>query len=162
MSKLLDALRTNDAFTENGMVTNSTSLNKCTDAFFRLGAMRASSEQEILSVFTAAFNEDKLTAMRLLFWVRDIRGGSGERKIFRVILNYLAKNHKDVVSKNLHLIPEYGRWDDLIALIGTLLEKEALDLISKNFKSKAEADEILSFIDSYSEEECEKLLAEIR
>lgn len=132
--KLVDALRTKDSRTLNGMVTNSTTLNMCVDLFFKIGALRGQEKSKKISAFTKAFGEDPLTAMRILFWVRDIRGGAGERGTFREIITYLANNKKDVLAKNIGLISEYGRWDDLLVLIDTPLKKEALNLIAKALK----------------------------
>lgn len=129
MGKLLDALQTRNSHTENGMVTNSSSLNFCVDLFFKIGAMRGQNNNRFITAFTKAFAEDKLTAMRLLFWARDIRGGAGEREIFRVIVNYLANKHTETLAKNLWLFSEYGRWDDLLSLIETPLEGEALNYV---------------------------------
>lgn len=128
--EFLDALRQEDIVTENGMATNSTSLNACVDLFFNIGAMRGQDKQRLISTFSKAFNEDPKRAMKLLFWARDVRGGAGERQVFKDILVYLAENHDLVLKPNLHLISEYGRWDDLLALVGTYLEKEAFTLIS--------------------------------
>jgi hypothetical protein len=136
MNSLLKAMQTKDSFTENGMVTNSTSLNQCVDLFFQIGAMRGQDKQRLINAFVKAFSEDALTAMRLLFWARDIRGGAGERKIFRDIIEYLAESRTESLSKNLHLISEFGRWDDLLVLVGTKLETQAFDLISASLASK--------------------------
>jgi hypothetical protein len=130
MTNLVNAIRTKDVVTENGMTTNSTTLNACVDLFFAIGALRGQEKQDKINIFVKAYNEDALTALKILFWVRDIRGGAGERGTFRVLIQYLAKNHTDSIKKNLHLIPEYGRWDDLLALIGTKLENDALEMIS--------------------------------
>ena len=131
MSKLIDAIRTNDSLTENGMTTNSTSLNMCVDMFFTIGAMRGQDKTRLINTFTKAYAEDALTATKLLFWARDVRGGAGERQIFKDIISYLAgSKHKEVLRKNLSLISEFGRWDDLLALIGTPLETDALNLIT--------------------------------
>lgn len=127
--KLVDALRTGDKYTENGMTTNSTSLNMCVDLFFKIGSLRGKAKEIKINAFVKALNEDPLTAMRILFWVRDIRGGAGERETFREIVIYLANNHSNILSKNLTLFSEFGRWDDLLVLIGTKLEKESLTLI---------------------------------
>lgn len=130
MTKLIDAIRTNDARTENGMATHSSTLNLCVDLFFTIGAMRGQDKQRLINTFTKAYAEDALTATKLLFWARDVRGGAGERQIFRDIITYLAgSKHSSVLKKNLVLVSEYGRWDDLLPLIGTPLEKDALDLI---------------------------------
>ena len=128
--EFLDALRQEDMVTENGMATNSTSLNACVDLFFNIGAMRGQDKQRLIATFSKAFNEDPKRAMKLLFWARDVRGGAGERQVFKDILVYLAENHDLVLRPNLHLISEYGRWDDLLSLAGTYLEKEAFTLIS--------------------------------
>lgn len=136
MSTLLRAMQTNDSTTENGMATNSTSLNLCVDLFFQIGAMRGQDKQRLINVFTKAFGENPLTAMRLLFWARDVRGGAGERKIFRDIIEYLANNRTEVLGKNLHLISEFGRWDDLLVLVGTPLEARALGLIVEALNAK--------------------------
>jgi Domain of unknown function (DUF2828) len=158
MSTLLKALQTKDTFTENGMPTNSSSLNLCVNLFFQIGAMRGQDKVRLINAFVKAFSEDSLVAMKILFWARDVRGGAGERQIFRDVVTYMAKNHKDVMAKNLHLIPEFGRWDDLLVLIGTPLEKEALEIVAKGLADKVKASEILSKIDTLSEEECAKIL----
>ena len=134
--KLVDAMRTEDSLTENGMVTNSSSLNLCVDLFFKIGALRGKEKKVKINAFSKAFGENPLTAMKILFWVRDVRGGAGERGTFRDIVTYLSKNNKDVLSKNLSLIPEFGRWDDLLVLIGTPLENEALHLIKNGLNDK--------------------------
>jgi hypothetical protein len=67
--------------------------------------------------------------MRILFWVRDVRGGAGERQVFRDILSYLIATNPEAVRTNLNLIPEYGRWDDVHVLFNTTLETEAINLI---------------------------------
>jgi len=136
MSTLLKAMQTNNSLTENGMTTNSSSLNLCVDLFFQIGAMRGQDKTRLINAFTKAFGENPLNAMRLLFWARDVRGGAGERQIFRDIIEYLAKNRTEVLGKNLHLISEFGRWDDLLVLVGTPLETQCLGLISEGLKSK--------------------------
>jgi hypothetical protein len=136
MNALLAAMQTKDSRTENGMVTNSSSLNHCVDLFFQIGAMRGQDKTRLINAFTKAFVEDPLTAMKLLFWARDVRGGAGERQIFRDIMTYLANNRTEVMRKNVHLVSEFGRWDDLLVLLGTPLESDALASISKGLADK--------------------------
>jgi hypothetical protein len=128
--KLVDALQTKNTFTENGMSTNSSSLNDCVNLFFQIGAMRGQETNRLINLFVKAYEEDALTAMRILFWVRDVRGGAGERQIFKDIIIYLANHRTDVMRKNIHLISEFGRWDDILCLIGSPLENDVLTLIS--------------------------------
>jgi hypothetical protein len=115
-SRLVNLARQKDALTENGMVTNSTSLNSCVDMFFMAGAARHWTSDDIKNLFQKALAEDPLTALKLMFWVRDIRGGAGERNFFRVCLTYLEKYYLGYLTKNVKLVPEYGRWDDIFVL----------------------------------------------
>ncbi len=121
-SKLFSAVKTNDLRGENNMPTNSTSGNAVLDAFAKLGAMRKSSESDILNLYASAWREDRLLALKLAFYNRDIRGGQQERRSFRIILKWLVENDPEAVKKNIHLVPEYGRWDDLFVLFDTQLE----------------------------------------
>jgi len=132
--KLLDALQTKNTLTENGMVTNSSSLNECVNLFFQIGAMRGQDKARLINMFIKAYEEDSLTSMKILFWVRDIRGGAGERQIFKDIITYLANTRTEMMRKNLCLISEFGRWDDLLSLFGTPLQNDALLLISDALK----------------------------
>lgn len=127
--KLVDALRQENVTTENGMATNSSSLNSVVDLFYNIGAMRGQEKERLISTFSKAFYADPVRAMKILFWARDVRGGAGERQIFRDIMKYLVDVHPEALTKNLHLIPEFGRWDDLLVLEGTKLQGAAFDLI---------------------------------
>ena len=110
--------------TENGADAKNTTDSALLDMFATIGSMRTRSEDEIIQKFELAFQEDPLGAMRCLFWARDCRGGAGERRVFRVLLPYIANNHTDAVTKNLNCIPEYGSWDDFYSLIDTPVEDE--------------------------------------
>lgn len=136
INSLVAAMQTENTYTENGMVTNSSSLNECVNLFFQIGAMRNQPIANIVNAFSKAFHEDALTAVKLAFWVRDVRGGSGERKIFREICKYLATKQQDVIKANLSLIPEYGRWDDLLVFVGTRLQDAALAVIVSGLEAK--------------------------
>jgi hypothetical protein len=136
MSKLLSALQTENSFTENGMTTNSSSLSNCVNLFFQIGSMRGKDKQLIINMFIKAYNENPLVAMKLLFWARDVRGGAGERQIFKDITKYLANNHVNSLEKNISLFQEYGRWDDLLTLLNTKLENQALATIKKGLDEK--------------------------
>jgi hypothetical protein len=141
MTSLVNALRTNNTLTENGMPTSSSSLSATLDLFFIIGAIRKQvktmeGQSRLISKFEAARNEDGLITRKLLFWSRDIRGGAGEREAFRVLLRYTAKNYPQDVIDNIHLISEYGRWDDLFCLFNTPIESNAINLIVDNLKAK--------------------------
>ena len=133
--KLVDALRQNNVTTENGMAANSSSLSAVVDLFYNIGAMRGQDKNRLIADFSLAFNQDPVRAMKILFWARDVRGGAGERQVFRDVMLYLVDSHPEALKLNLHLIPEYGRWDDLLALEGTRLEVDAFKLIQTAIKA---------------------------
>lgn len=103
--------QTNVTRTENNAITNKSSLNPCLDFFGLAGAMR-DRPQDAVKLFMKAFGEDELKAIRILFYLRDVRGGQGERNVFRECYDALWKEHPEVAAKVVKHIPEYGRWDD--------------------------------------------------
>ena len=105
--------------TENGAVALNSTMNACLDAFGSMGAMKFASDDQIVDVFKNAFYEDRATAMRILFYIRDVRGGQGMRRVFRVCLSWLAVNYPEYVINNLDNILEYGRGDDFICLLNS-------------------------------------------
>ncbi len=123
----------NKVYTENGAVTNESTGDFCLDLFATIGAIRRESDSEIESRFVRAYTENKDIATKILFFARDVRGGLGERRVFRVILKWLASNEGETVKKNLKYIAEYGRYDDLLVLIGTPCEKEMIEVIKAQF-----------------------------
>jgi len=119
----------NRTWTENGAATLLTTGSDCLDLFATIGALRNAEDNEIIARFARAYAEDRDMAMKMLFYSRDIRGGLGERRVFRTILKHLAGIQPESVRKNLHFVSEYGRWDDLTVLFGTKCEKDAMNLI---------------------------------
>ncbi len=126
----------NMAQTENGAATHASTYSDCLDLFGTIGALRRQPEGDILSRFIRAYGEDPDLAMKILFFARDIRGGLGERRVFRVILRWMAQYEPGPGRKNLPHIAEYGRFDDLLCLLDTPCEADALALI----KAQLEAD----------------------
>ena len=102
-----------EARTLNGMKALESTLSNTTDLFFKIGASRG---QNITAAFERAYQEDADLAVRIALWVRDVRGGAGERQLFRDILVYLEKTHLSVLTETqlLSKIPVIGRWDDLL------------------------------------------------
>ena len=115
--------------TENGAVTYRSTQSQCLDLFAAVGALRRESDGEIIDRFLRAYAENADLAMKTLFYARDVRGGIGERRVFRTILKWLADCEPRSVEKNIPYIAEYGRYDDLLALMGTSCEPAAMDCI---------------------------------
>ena len=129
----------NKTYTENGAVTLESTGSECLDLFASIGALRRESDEEIILRFARAYAENPDMAMKLLFYSRDIRGGLGERRVFRVIMNWLANNESESVLKNLEYVSEFGRFDDLLSLFGTRCEKAMLSVIESQLKKDIEA-----------------------
>lgn len=127
MDKFISAVSTKNAYTDNGAITNSTTLNKCLDFFSIAGG-----HQDMLDSFLAAFGENPQLAIRVLFWSRDCRGGAGAKKNFQICLSWLQKNRSDIFSKIFSHVPEYGYWKDLYKCIPT---KELVSFIAETLKN---------------------------
>ena len=125
--------------TTNGALAYSSSGDKCLDLFFIAGAMRYHDAERINMKFVEAYRENPELAMKLLFYIRDIRQGIGEREIFRRLIRTTAKKWPESAVKNVRWITEYGRWDDLICLLGTKAEKEAVRIIREQLTADLEA-----------------------
>lgn len=125
----------NKTYTENGAVAFDSTRSSCLDFFAEIGALRNAGEAAIINSFICAYTEDADLAMKILFYGRDIRGGLGERRVFRAILRWLGIHKPASVIKNIEYIAEYGRFDDLLVLLGTCCEKEVLDYIKKQFRA---------------------------
>ena len=115
----------NYTYTENGAITHKTTKSMLLDMFAMGAAMRNRSDADVLLMFANAYKENPEYALKCLFYIRDVRGGQGERRFFRVCMKWLAINHTEAARRNLPHIPEYGRWDDLYLFVGTPLEADA-------------------------------------
>ena len=108
--------------TENGARAYDTTLNACVDLFGLVGALRNAEDGRVTELFERAYRENPTYAMRILFYARDVRGGLGERKVFRTLLRYIAENHTEALRPYVKDIPYFGRFDDWYELVDTPLE----------------------------------------
>lgn len=127
-----------DTYTENGALSFSTTMNPVLDFFQKSGAMRGESEKNIVTLFEKAYESNRELALRALFYMRDVRGGQGERRAFRAVLKWLGKNHDEDVINNLVNVPFFGRWDDLLVLLGTPVENEVVSLVNNQLMQDLE------------------------
>lgn len=138
---MLDFLKKESAvtYTENGALAYSTTGNECLDLFFRAGAMRDADEKDISSAVIRAYAENPSKTMKILFYVRDVRQGLGERRFFRTAIKTLLRCYPDAVKRNIPFFAEYGRYDDLLTVIGSSCENTAVDEIKKQLNADIEA-----------------------
>ena len=131
MNNFLNGMKsaTNYTYTENGAVTHKTTMDSLMDLFAMGAAYRTRTDEDCILLFKNAFDENPTYALKCLFYIRDVRGGQGERRFFRVITKWLASYAPEAMRRNLTHVPEFGRWDDLFAFVGTSLALDALDIV---------------------------------
>lgn len=115
--------------TANGMKSNDSSLNANVDLFFLIGASRG---KDITATFERAYQEDRVTALRIVAWSRDVRGGAGERQTFRNLLQFIETNHPNELPMMINVGPAFGRWDDILEMKTAVGKKIAFDLIKEH------------------------------
>ena len=135
MNTLLNGMKqsANACKTENGGASYKSTMNGLMDLFALGGAYRSRTEEDVILLFDKAFKEDEAYALKCLFYLRDVRGGQGERRFFRTVCKWLANNHTEAMRRNLQYVPEFGRWDDLYVFEGTKLHFDAFDIMKHQF-----------------------------
>lgn len=126
--KFANAINNREARTENGMKAHASTADAVVDLFFKIGASRG---KNIIPDFVAAYTQDQDLAVRVALWARDAREGAGERQLFRNILTYLEANDPDAAFAVSALVPELGRWDDLLVFTEPKLYTNALRMFAK-------------------------------
>lgn len=137
MNTFLDGLvdNTNYGLTENGAIKKLTTKSAVLDLFSLCGAYRSRTNEDCILAFKNALEENETLALKCLFYLRDCRGGQGERRFFRVCYKWLCEKHPDVACRNLALVSEYGRWDDLLYVTeDTPLFADAIAIVRAQFK----------------------------
>ena len=133
MSTFVEAVMNQEARTENGMKARKSTANAVVDLFYNAGASRG---KDIKPAFSAALAEDRELALRVAAWLRDARGGAGERQLFRDILVYLENTDTEAAKALLAKVPELGRWDDLFVFKSKALKEAAYTLLGNALREK--------------------------
>ena len=130
----------NLTMTANGANAYKTSGSKLVDINFAIGELRSADDSEVIKKFRDAFEENPEFALKWLFWLRDVREGSGERKAFRVILKDLSKNGlSKFVDNMIPYLGFYGRYDDMWELLDTPSKNAVLRFTAKQLKEDIQA-----------------------
>lgn len=128
----------NISITENGAVGYATTKHDLLDMNFKVASYRHMSADQMISDFVGALNQDFELAIAWLFYVRDIRQGLGERRLFRTLFKYLANTHPATAAKLVGYIGEYGRYDDLMELLDTSVHQDVMKVIMTTLSSDIE------------------------
>lgn len=136
-STFFDAMISEDknmTITEKGAPTYISSLDALVDLFYK--AKRDLHEPLLLELFEKAYAESPLLTAKMIAYIRDIRGGKGERKLGRILLNELAKKNMVLFAKNLiHYLATYGRWDDGVEFEEANAKKEYVKCVAAQLKA---------------------------
>lgn len=111
MNKLANGMF-NTTLTENGAVTFNSTNSAVLDYYYHAAARRGNDNTDL---FVRAYREDPTLAILAGFYIRDVRGGQGERNTFRQMLAWLQANDRTRFCKIVGFVAEYGRWDDLLS-----------------------------------------------
>ena len=127
---------TNYGYTENGAVKKVTTGSAVYDMFAMGAAYRTRSDADCILLFKNAFEEDETLALKCLFYIRDCRGGQGERRFFRVCMRWLAENHPERAAALAEYVPEYGRYDDWFKIyFGTPVEGQVIKMMKSQLST---------------------------
>lgn len=127
------AIDNQEARTANGMKARKSTASACVDLFYAIGASRG---KNIIPQFTAAYVENADLALRIVQWARDVRGGSGERELFRQVLVHLENTNPADAARLMVKIPELGRWDDLFVFKTEALKSQAYTMLGDALRAK--------------------------
>lgn len=133
MNAFVEAVANQTQRTENGMKARKSTSNKAVDLFYNIGGSRG---KDVIPQFVAAFAEDRDLALRIALWARDVRGGAGERQIFRDILTYLEGTDVEAAKALLAKVPELGRWDDLFVFKTKPMKDMAYGMLGDALRAK--------------------------
>ena len=128
----------NYSVTENGALGYATTGKVLLDLNFAVSSLRNDSDERVEKQYAKAFYENKLLAIKWLFFAADVRGGMGERRFFRVCIRFLANTEPTLTVKLLPFIAEYTRWDNLLVLLDTPVKSEVCNLLKEQLASDVE------------------------
>lgn len=83
---------------------------------------------ETLKRFKAAWEINAGLTVRMLFYLRDCRGGKGLRRQFYWIVKYMSRHHPQELVGCLKYFPRFGCWKDLWELMETPVQQEMIDM----------------------------------
>lgn len=123
MSRLIEAA-SNYTTTENGAQTYKSTTNKVLDLFAMGGALRSADSTRIVEMITKAYKKDPVKTLQVLLYLRDVRQGQGEKRIYREALKEILKpyiptkgdiprKHRAILEKVYNTTIELGSWKDI-------------------------------------------------
>ncbi len=123
--------------TWNGALSYVSTLDSLVDLFYK--GMRNADWNAMGNLLESGYKEDKLLSAKMIAYIRDVRGGKGERDLGRKLLEKMGKIDMEIFKKNIeHYIATYGRWDDGMEMSDPELKSIYLDLVVQQLKKDKE------------------------
>ena len=136
----------NIAYSENGAKMNKSTGKNLLDLSFKIPSLRGCNYPKIAKMSKCAYDENHELFVRFMFYLRDVRGGIGERDSFREMFLWFANNNPEPAAKILNCLPEYGRWDDLVYIAlntaSDVVMSESVKIITKQIKEDLENENV--------------------
>jgi len=134
------------ATTHQGAKAHEHAMNHSLEFFSKAGSLYTkrskknksfySDESTAKDLFVNSWITDKPLSMKLLLWLRDCRGGAGNRSGSAECYKWLAEYDPQWILANMHWMPQVGRWSDVRSLFGTQLEKAAAHFWGDKIKER--------------------------
>ena len=121
----------NKSVTENGALGYKTTKHEIVDFNFKVASYRNKTEEEIKADFKKVWGENKELPLKYLFYVRDVREGLGERRLFRTCIKEIVN---ELDERVFDWIVAFGRYDDLFVFMGTKLQDKLIAYIKETLK----------------------------
>jgi hypothetical protein len=109
--------------TENGASSFSSSNDDRLDLFYK--TVRGMSSESLIEYLEKSWDISPRDTLRTMFYVRDCRGGKGEKKIFLDFMKWLWNKDRKLFEKNLPCVPYYGCFKDLRKLLDSINPRES-------------------------------------
>lgn len=107
-----NTLPDNMTLTEKGALTYKSSGSARVDFFFH--SVRGMKEDHLNELLEKCWKEDKLDTLKLIFHIRDCRGGKGEKKLFQDAMAWLVNKSTDNFLANVTNVSKFGSYKDIM------------------------------------------------
>jgi len=119
--------------TDNGAVSLQSSGNDLLNLF--VATVRGLDDERLGDLMDKSVNESLFYTLKIVAYVRDIRGGKGERDLGRKMMEWLLENDERQLYANMKAyISEYGRWDDGVYLRKSIARKHYIELLANQLR----------------------------
>jgi hypothetical protein len=103
---------------------------------------------KLLDILNSVPNKYINNLAHMIFFIRNPRGGRGDRLNVKYCYQWLLINHPSIMVQNLEKIPEKGRWDDIYFLFPGALKLTNTEFVQKNYYAKIDNKKMCKIINA--------------